>query len=549
MLYTIFAIVFIIPALAVDLVVDIANGKIEGHLRNSPNKIAFRAFQGIPFAKPPLGDLRFQAPVPAENWTGILETKKDGYRCFTVAKDTDDENEDCLYINVYTPILTQANTTLLPVMAYIYGGGFTTGASNYNFYGPDYLIEQDVIVVTSNYRVGPFGFLSTADEIIPGNTGLKDQLLALKWVQRNIRMFGGDPSKVIVFGQSAGAASVGLHILSKQSAGLFRGGISESGSGISNWAYLPDPTPYGYELASLIDKNINITTSSELLKYLQSVPAKAIDIASTKTTIITKPRPVIEVEHDGAFLTKNLYESLKNGEINRVPLLIGANSEEDISLALDMESLKSRAAAYDQNLKKLVLQNMNIVNDSKLQELGQIIKGFYLSSNESFQDNLGLAVAYNSETQFFNPCVRHADLQSQYTDVYLYKFSYAGVMGKNNNITLPGAEKVAHVEEMNYIFKINADGYDNSDLTQFPENDVTTHNRMIKLWTNFAKYLNPTPEADSLLENIVWPKVDPSNIHYMNIDTHLTVESNIKHGRYILWRDLFEKEAISPVVF
>ncbi|XP_056630164.1 juvenile hormone esterase-like [Diorhabda sublineata] len=549
MLYKIVVSLFIIPALAEDLVVDVANGKIEGYLRSSPNGVTFRAFQGIPYAKPPIGDLRFKAPVPAENWSGILETKKDGNRCFSVAKDTDDESEDCLFINVYTPILTQANTTLLPVMVYLFGGGFRDGASSYNIYGPDYLIEQEVIMVSLNYRVGPFGFLSTADEVIPGNFGLKDQVLALKWVQQNIRVFGGDPSKVILFGQSAGAASVGLHILSAQSAGLFRGGICESGSGISNWAYLPNPTPYGYELASLIDKNVNISTSAELLKYLQSVSAKAIDVASTQTTIVSQPLPVIEVEHDGAFLKKNLYASLKNGEINRVPLLIGANSEEDISLAVDMASLKTRAAAYDQDLKKLVLKNMNIVNDTKLQELGQIIKGFYLNSNEKFEDNLGLTVAYNSESQFFNPSVRHAELQSLYSDVYLYQFSYVGIMGRNYNITLPGAEKVTHGEELHYYFKRYLGDYDNSNLNQFSDNDVMTHEKMVKLWTNFAKYLNPTPEADSLLEYIVWPKVNPWYIQYLNIDTKLTIESNIKYGRYVMWRDLFEKEAISPVVF
>lgn len=106
-------------------------------------------------------------------------------------------------------------------MVYLYGGGFRDGASQYNVYGPDYLIEKGVIMVSMNYRVGPFGFLSTGDKIVPGNAGLKDQRLGLKWVKDNIKQFGGDPHKVTLFGQSAGAASVGLHILSKTSAGNY----------------------------------------------------------------------------------------------------------------------------------------------------------------------------------------------------------------------------------------------------------------------------------------------------------------------------------------
>ncbi|KAI2474029.1 hypothetical protein C4B38_000111 [Diabrotica virgifera virgifera] len=535
--------------LSADLTVETTYGNIEGYLRTSPHHVTFRAFQGIPYAKPPLGNLRFQAPVPPDSWSGVIETKIDGSRCYSVAKDTPDEDENCLFINVYTPILTKSNATLLPVMFYLFGGGFRDGASQYNVYGPDYLIEQEVLMVSLNYRVGPFGFLSTADTVIPGNAGLKDQVLGLKWVQQNIKSFGGDPDKVTIFGQSAGGASVGLHYMSQSSAGLFRGGIGESGSGVSNWAYIADPKPYGYELASLINSTINIDSSSALLSFLQSVPAKQIDIASTKTTKIDHPLPVIEVEHAGAFLTKNMYQALKSGDFNRVPLFIGANSEEYISLATDMDSLRKRAASYDKSLKNLVPHTMNIVNKQKLDELGHKIKEIYMSANETFKDNLGLAIAYNSESHFLNPCVRHAEIQSQYTDVYFYKFSYAGLMGRNTNITLPGTEKDTHGEELFYIFKRALNGYDNSDLSRFSNDDVLTHKRMIKLWTNFAKYLNPTPESDPLLQNMTWPKMEPDQLNYVNIDTDLEIENNIKHGRYIKWRDLFEENAIDPVMF
>ncbi|CAG9864278.1 unnamed protein product [Phyllotreta striolata] len=541
---------FVGVALTEGVIVEITNGKIEGYTRVSPNNVKFNAFQGIPYAKPPTGKLRFLAPVPHDNWPGVLETKKDGNRCFSVAKDTDDESEDCLFINVYTPVLNlnPIENATLPVMVYIYGGGFRDGASQYDFYGPDYLIEQQVVMVSLNYRVGPFGFLSTGDGTVPGNAGLKDQRLGLEWVQRNIRRFGGDPSRVIVFGQSAGAASVGLHILSKGSAGLFRGAIGESGSGISNWAYLPDPIRYPYELISLINKSIELNTSQAILDYLQTVPAKEIDVASTKTHTVNHPLPVIEVEHDGAFLTEKFYEILDRGDINRVPLMIGCNSEEYLALSKNMDSLRSRAASYDKDLRKLVPKSMNIIDENKRVEIGRKIKEFYLDDGKSFADNPGYAIAYNSESHFINPIIKHAEMQSKFTDVYLYKFSYGGVMGKNLNVTLPGVEKCTHSEELFYTFKRILPDYDNSDLSQFPPKDVLTHKRMVKLWTNFAKNLNPTPVEDAVLEDIIWPKLTPNDFQYLNIDEELTVQTDIKHGRYRKWMDLFAKEALPPYV-
>nr|XP_023026553.1 venom carboxylesterase-6-like [Leptinotarsa decemlineata] len=531
-----------------ELLVKLPNGLIQGYTRKSPNNVAFNAFQGIPYAKPPLGKLRFQPPVPADNWEGILQTKKDGSRCYSVKKDTKDENEDCLFINVYTPVLKIENATLLPVMVYFYGGGFRDGASQYNVYGPDYLIEHDVVMVSMNYRVGPFGFLTTGDNVIPGNVGLKDQVLALKWIQKNIGLFGGDNTKVTIFGQSAGAASVGFHIVSKQSSGLFRAGIAESGSALSNWGYLADPKPYGYELASKINSTKNFETNEDLLEFLQSVPAKVIDIASTKTTNIDHPLPVIEVEHEGAFLTKSMYSMLENGEINKVSLLMGVNSEEQIHLAEDMDSLYTTAENCNKRLSKLIPENMNLKNKTDADIVGKKIKEIYMKSDSNMQDNLGLTIAYKSESRFYNPCIRHAQLQSKYTDVYFYQFSYAGVLGANTNISLPGAEKCTHGEELYYIFKRKMNSYDNTDLSIFSEADVLTQKRMVKIWTNFAKYMNPTPTKDPLLQNISWPKMDTDETPFVNIANDLSIQSEVKNGRYLKWIQIFEEYAKHPLI-
>ncbi|KAJ8971263.1 hypothetical protein NQ317_011622 [Molorchus minor] len=355
-----------------DVLVTLPNGKVRGHVLESPGGMKFYAFQGIPYAKPPVGNLRFQAPQAVENWDGIINATKTSNRCYSVAKDTDDESEDCLYLNVYTPILESENNTKLPVMIFIYGGGFNDGASAYNIYGPDYLLEQDLIVVSFNYRVGPFGFLSTGDEVVPGNAGLKDQLLALKWTNQNIGLFGGDITKITLFGQSAGAASVAYHILSNQSAGLFRAGIAESGSALNIWGFLQNPRPYGFELALKID-NVTVTDNSTLLlNYLLSVPAKEIDIASTKTKITVLP--VIEKEGEDSFLTKEMYEQLESGDINRVPLLIGINSEESLGKAKDLTSYHNELVKLDSDITLLIPSDLNLTENSNKTEIAEEIK-------------------------------------------------------------------------------------------------------------------------------------------------------------------------------
>lgn len=166
-------------------------------------------------------------------------------------------------------------------MYYIYGGGFIGGHALYDTNGPHFFMENDVVLVTVFYRLGPFGFLSTNDDVMLGNNGLKDQNLGLKWTQENIHLFGGDPSKVTIFGESAGSASVAYQILSKKSEGLFRGAIGESGSALSSWSYQRNARQIAYQLASFIDSNFNQSSSSEeLLEFLQDVDAATLDAYS-----------------------------------------------------------------------------------------------------------------------------------------------------------------------------------------------------------------------------------------------------------------------------
>ncbi|KAJ8957066.1 hypothetical protein NQ318_007279 [Aromia moschata] len=312
--------------LADDPIITLPDGQIRGIAATTDrNKVPFYAYLGIPFAAPPVGNLRFQPPQSPEKWDGIFDAKTNSKICYQVAREIKGETEDCLYINVYTPELIYLS------FYYIYGGAFIHGYAMIGLQRPEFMLEQNIVLVTVNYRVGPFGFLSTGDTVIPGNMGLKDQQFGLKWVQQNIHLFGGDPNQVTIMGQSAGGASVTYQILSPSSAGLFRAAISESASALCDWAYQRNARDVAYGIAAEIDSSFTSDRSSEdLLQFLQSVDASAIDNNSDTYKAFA---PVIEVAHDGAMITESMYEAVANGRINKVPLLIGINSEEEISLA------------------------------------------------------------------------------------------------------------------------------------------------------------------------------------------------------------------------
>ena len=258
--------------------VDTNLGNITGVQKNKTvfgQEMSLDLFLGIPYAESPVGDLRFQRPVPKQLLTSDgspFPATKHGNICFQrnvypMANLT--RSEDCLFLNIYAP---SARTDPLPVMLYIHGGAFYTGASD-QYVSDTLALYGDVIVVTINYRLSAWGFLSTSDEHAPGNLGLWDQHIAIKWVHDNIGAFGGDPDKVTIFGNSAGAYSVMYHSLYNGSDGLFRRAIAMSGN-----LYTPR-TNNPKEEAQRLGRTVgcNQTDSEKLVQCLQSLPAARLD--------------------------------------------------------------------------------------------------------------------------------------------------------------------------------------------------------------------------------------------------------------------------------
>ncbi|KAL9703679.1 hypothetical protein quinque_007197 [Culex quinquefasciatus] len=291
--------------------VCIHDGCLQGKYFNGLDGDRYEGYLGVPFAKPPVGKLRFKNPVRNDPWDGDY-----------------DASEDCLYLNVFRP---RNVTGPLPVIFFIHGGAFTAGSSSMGEFGPERFMDTGkVILVISQYRLGVFGFLSTEDRASPGNYGLKDQLFALRWTQRNIAHFSGDPNLVTIVGQSAGSSSVQYHMVSPQSKGLFARAVSMSGSALGSRYYSVDQLALARRQAGAVGiSNASSLSTERLVDALREVDglelAKSIDkLKYFYVHPILRWHPTIERYVDGeTFISEDPREVWRSGRYHQVPYTMG----------------------------------------------------------------------------------------------------------------------------------------------------------------------------------------------------------------------------------
>ncbi|HEY5047861.1 MAG TPA: carboxylesterase family protein [Rhizomicrobium sp.] len=334
-----FASLMLVPfATAAAAPVAIESGAVEGIRDRS-----LLEYKGIPYAAPPVGALRWRETQPVAPWTGIRNAKAFAPACMQSGVSMPGEtppaiSEDCLYLNIWTP----ARAKNLPVIVWIYGGGFFNGSASMPLYRGDRLARRGAIVVTFGYRVGPFGFLAypaltrESPHRSSGNYGLLDQIAALKWVRRNIAAFGGDPARVTVAGQSAGAASVSILMASPLAKGLFRRAIAQSGGMFEPMQLAP-----GYRLA-------NAERDGE--SYAKSVGAKSLaDLRALPAAALLKGKAgaIAHPVMDPYVLPRSPYDVFAKGEQNDVPILIGSNADEARSLIPDLDTVTARTFEAD----------------------------------------------------------------------------------------------------------------------------------------------------------------------------------------------------------
>jgi len=313
-----------LPAAGADRV-KTANGTVES---TAPPRDGVRSFKGIPFAQPPVGDLRWREPQPAKNWPGVRNADKFGAACMQRLSPNadywfrgDGMSEDCLYLNVWTP--AKSGREKLPVLVYIFGGGFQNGDGSEPRYDGESMARKGIVAVSLNYRTNIFGFFvhpeltKESPHHASGNYGLLDQVAALQWVQQNIAAFGGDPKRVTIAGESAGSISVSALMASPLSRNLMAGAICESGAAIAS---LP-PRP----LAEAEQNGVKFAAAAgaDSLAALRAMSAQQLQEAAAKAQGIR-----FSTAMDGYFLSKTLTEIALAGEQAKVPLLAGTNTEE-----------------------------------------------------------------------------------------------------------------------------------------------------------------------------------------------------------------------------
>ena len=303
----------------------IINGTIEG---NFDTKTGLQLYFGVPFAKPPIGPLRWKAPQPMENWKGVKQTKKFGPRPVQAIvfgdmnSRSDGLSEDCLYLNVWTP--AKRDTKDLPVLVYFYGGGFVGGDASEPRYDGASLAEKGIVVVTVNYRLGIFGFLSLpelsaeAPYKASGNYGFLDQVAALKWVQKNIAAFGGNPNHVTIAGESAGSMSVSVLMASPLSKDLINAAIGESGASIN-------PTGAPVSLKDAEKTGLDFVTKAGVPKLSELRKLSTKDVYEIYKASGRFGFPTVI---DGYLLKSSLPEIFESKQQAMIPLLAGWNSAE-----------------------------------------------------------------------------------------------------------------------------------------------------------------------------------------------------------------------------
>ncbi|KAK3873204.1 hypothetical protein Pcinc_021773 [Petrolisthes cinctipes] len=509
-------------------VVEVAQGRVVG-LNTTRHNITFLEFLSIPYAQPPVDHLRFKAPLPAEPWDGDLDASKLPPSCdqFTLLG-----REDCLYINIYAPQDALNTTEPLPVMAFIHGGAFYLGSADI-FHGFEVLAERGVVVAMMQYRLGIFGFFSTEDDVAPGNQGLMDQTLALQWVRDNIAAFGGDPNKVTIFGESAGAASVHWQMFAPSAAGLFSGAIMESGNALCSWARGREFRQSANKLAERFD--CPTEPSDALVSCLQGVNQHLLD-SEYSTFAQWNFQPFYFAPRvDGVYIPDEPVTLLKEGRYHHVPTIMGINKDELSMETVELYTIPRVIDDLTANFSVNGPVSLELYEDEDpINTATAAYEYYYLGDLNITKEDSDNFTRIFTEGLFL---IRHdwtVQLMSDQDPVYAYELHHRGDHSLVNiflvgGLDLPQAYNyVSHGDEMQYLINpLHAS-------LSLPD-DVTVGELFPALWTNFAKTGNPTPDGSL---GFMWEMSNPSSLQHLKILPQPVMEADQRADVRAFWETL-----------
>uniref|UniRef100_A0A8V0ZDR1 Neuroligin 1 n=1 Tax=Gallus gallus TaxID=9031 RepID=A0A8V0ZDR1_CHICK len=550
-------------------------GKIRGIKKELNNEILGPVIQflGVPYAAPPTGERRFQPPEPPSPWADIKNTTQFAPVCpqniiegrlpevmlpvwFTnnldvVSTYVQDQNEDCLYLNIYVPTEDDIRDSggPKPVMVYIHGGSYMEGTGN--LYDGSVLASYgNVIVITVNYRLGVLGFLSTGDQAAKGNYGLLDLIQALRWTSENIGFFGGDPLRITVFGSGAGGSCVNLLTLSHYSEGnrwsnstkgLFQRAIAQSGTALSSWAVSFQPAKYARMLATKVGCNMSDTV--ELVECLQKKPYRELvdqDIQPARYHIAFGP--VI----DGDVIPDDPQILMEQGEFLNYDIMLGVNQGEGLKFVENIVDSEDGISASDFDFAvSNFVDNLYGYPEGK-DILRETIKFMYTdwADRHNPETRRKTLLALFTDHQWVAPAVATADLHSNFgSPTYFYAFYHHCQTDQ-----VPAWADAAHGDEVPYVLGIPMIGPTELFPCNFSKNDVMLSAVVMTYWTNFAKTGDPNqpvPQDTKFIhtkpnrfEEVAWTRYSQKDQLYLHIGLKPRVKEHYRANKVNLWLEL-----------
>ncbi|XP_047479106.1 cholinesterase 1-like isoform X2 [Penaeus chinensis] len=510
--------------------VHLHTGTVLGTVETSPGGRFYYVFRSIPYAEPPVGERRFKPPVPATASEGVANHLKWPPSCPQVTKGKQlihvkeiMGEEDCLYLNVFTPSMQEKN---YPVMVYIHGGAFLTGnASRHN---PELFLDQDIVVVTIQYRLGVLGFLSTEDEALPGNLGLMDQTLALRWVHENIARFGGDVTRVTVAGLSAGAASAHMHLFNPHAKGLFSRAILMSGSALCPWAlrkgHRKVAMAVGEKFNCQSDPRVasGVEKSTLLVECLRRTPLKEL-VSSFMDFQVWNSLPWETVPRvDGDYLPDHPARLLAQGRFHDVSIVTGVNLHEGRLVTQGMfsnpEVFRALATDFDSVAPSVAL--LFEEGDYWPRSLARRAFEHYLGGTEisasSHADEVALTQLFGD--RFFK--IPHDDTWN-----LTWHHLGPGRVFAYELMHNRGQEWVVHPAILQYLFPY-------PDAPRLKGEDRQLSDTLLKLWVNFASTGDPTPDSSL---GFRWASVSASRQAHLSLTPTPVMTSSSRLNEWLLW--------------
>uniref|UniRef100_A0A9J7YC74 Neuroligin 3a n=1 Tax=Cyprinus carpio carpio TaxID=630221 RepID=A0A9J7YC74_CYPCA len=579
-------------------------GKLRGARVPLPSEILGPVDQylGVPYAAPPVGEKRFLPPEPPLSWSGIKNATHFAPVCpqnihnavpeimmpiwFTfnldiVATYIQDQNEDCLYLNIYVPtedvkriskecarkpnkkICRKGgthskkqgedlsdndgdededirDTGAKPVMVYIHGGSYMEGTGN--MIDASVLASYgNVIVITLNFRVGVLGFLSTGDQAAKGNYGVLDQIQALRWISENIGYFGGDSNRITVFGSGIGASCVSLLTLSHHSEGLFHRAIIQSGSALSSWAVNYQPVKYTRLLAEKV--GCNVLDTLDMVDCLRKKSARELveqDIQPARYHVAFGP--VI----DGDVIPDDPEILMEQGEFLNYDIMLGVNQGEGLRFVENVVDSEDGVSGNDFDFSVSDFVDSLYGYPEGKDTLRETIKFMYTdwADRDNPETRRKTLVALFTDHQWVEPSVVTADLHARYgSPTYFYAFYH-----HCQSLMKPAWSDAAHGDEVPYVFGIPMIGPTDLFPCNFSKNDVMLSAVVMTYWTNFAKTGDPNkpvPQDTKFIhtkanrfEEVAWSKYNPQDQLYLHIGLKPRVRDHYRATKVAFWKHL-----------